>query len=1205
MSVMLLRNRIIPMHSTLIDNSENLKLVDTLKKLISIPDITHIDIATGYWDIPGTQLIAAELRAFLERSADTRMRILIGKDPYLFAQYSADAKYKNADYPQDFIKTDLADLKVKSEYIPAVQLLLNFCEEQHEGLNDPKIEIRIFRGVSEDDKRQFFHSKCYILYGTGIAYGIIGSSNFTQKGLQENSELNYLETHTQIISAKPDGINLSKGHTTWFNEKWALASDWTRAFLEEVLKKSEIGIETESVEHHAQAHQEMPYTVLSPYQTYIKFLIDQFDEVINGDGKISPDAYIPHDADFKQLTYQNQAVNQGFAIMKRHHGFILADVVGLGKTFTALMIVKRHLLETNFAHPVLIITPPAIKQSWTDSINYFDKNEVVGKTIKRLINLTTIGRLDDSGESDDYVDGNDFDLVFKKQQYGMIVVDESHRFRNNNTLMYQKLDDLIGNIQPQPYVMLLSATPQNNAPYDLRNQIYLFQREHKNATLCNLGGFGNDLERYFKEKQDRYKQYIQRYKLVNGIKIQKTPDELNQDKKNLIEDNKDIRKHIVEPLIIRRTRADIEKYYQDDMNTQNLTFPKINKPIAIPYEMKGELGNLFNSTINIIAPQVSCIDTDESGNQILSLGTEAGKDGLGYYRYRAIEFLKNEKHRVLYEVKNLTVSNTAERLAQLMEMLLVKRLESSQAAFKESLHNLSRYTENMIKMWEVNRIFICPDLDVNKELGNNAIKSNDEFEQCLDMLADKAKKANKKYSGHDDTGSNREYKRDDFDESYITLLRNDLFLIKKLCAQWDIQTSDPKMSTFIYETANQFLKKSRNKNRKLIIFTECIATQSALVQKLDEMPIPQCNVLSITAANREVMKDVIAANFDANYKGEKRDDYQILITTDVLSEGVNLHRANSILNYDSPWNATRLMQRLGRINRIGTDAKTIWNYNFYPSTLGDAQINIKNRTYIKLQAFHELFGEDAQIYSTKEEVRHFDPVIYETADDEESPIMPFIAELQVFQKEQPEEYTRLKAINDLAISSIKAGEHGSFSAVHGHTDRKTTTQSFLYLASKNEAIKQVSQLEFFEALKPLIQFDTAQTNINRDTLKDLHEAIMECYEKDKQSAALTIRGRKNKQNKEITQARRKIQGLYTSINSTELRTMLDDISDSLIHHNSALAKKVLKMDFQSPSLFDTGGATSIVAITELYQLAQQNTAQTNTNAVLSIALITE
>ena len=636
------------------------------------------------------------------------------------------------------------------------------------------------------------------------------------------------------------------------------------------------------------------------------------------------------------------------------------------------------------------------------------------------------------------------------------------------------------------------------------------------------------------------------------------------------------------------------------MKTQNLQFPQIHKPIEIPYEMKGALEQLFNTTINIIAPQVSHIEMDEAGNQLLALGTEAGKDGLGYYRYRTIEFLKSDEHRALYESRNLTVSNTADRLAQLMEIFLVKRLESSQAAFKESLHNLFRYTENMIKMWEVDRIFICPDIDVNKELSDGAMQKQGGFEQCLDILADKAKKANKKDSGYGDTGSNREYKRTDFDESYIIMLHNDLHLIADLCSKWDKQTSDPKMSTFIFETANQFLKKSRNKNRKLIIFTECIATQRALVQKLDEMPIPQCNVLSITAANRDKMKDVIAANFDANYKGEQRDDYQILITTDVLSEGVNLHRANVILNYDSPWNATRLMQRLGRINRIGTDAKVIWNYTFYPSTAGDAHINIKNRTYIKLQAFHELFGEDSQIYSRNEQVRHHPLSLSHIDDDEESPIMPFIAELQVFQKEQPEEYTRLKAINDLAISSIKAGEHGSFSAVHGHTDRKTTTQSFLYLASKNEAVKQVSQLEFFETLKPLIQLETQQGEITMGTITACKNVIMECYKKDKQNAALIIRGRKSKQNKEITQARRKIQELYTQSSSGELRAMLDAISDALIHHNSALAKKV-----QSPLLFDTGGATSIVAITELYQLAQQNTAQTNTNAVLSIALITE
>ena len=211
---------------------------------------------------------------------------------------------------------------------------------------------------------------------------------------------------------------------------------------------------------------------------------------------------MPHDPDFKRLTYQKEAVNQGFAIMKEHHGFILADVVGLGKTFTALMVVKRHLLETGFKHPILIITPPAIKQSWIDSIEYFDKDEIAEKRIKPLITLTTIGCLDDVNETEEYIAENDFDSTFRKDEYSMIVVDESHRFRNNSTRMYQKLDDLIGSIAPQPYVVLLSATPQNNAPYDLRNQIYLFQRSHNDSTLKTLGDFGTKLENYFAAKQN-------------------------------------------------------------------------------------------------------------------------------------------------------------------------------------------------------------------------------------------------------------------------------------------------------------------------------------------------------------------------------------------------------------------------------------------------------------------------------------------------------------------------------------------------------------------------------------------------------------------------------------------------------------------------------------------------------------------------------
>ena len=460
--------------NTLIDNSQNLKLVDTLNEIINIPEIQEICIATGYWDLKGTALITESLEKFLERDG-TKLRLLIGKDPNLYQKDLTADSYKTAkQYPQDYIKIDLQNVELNNQsYQNAANLLMNYCNEEK------KIEVHIFK-LNEDDEKQFFHSKCYIFMGlNGKTFGIVGSSNFTQKGLEGNSELNYLDTDTPHITAEPNQYSPFKGHYYWFNEKWALSEDWTKEFVVEI-QNSPVGKEAKK---NPYTPANLPpvadsCTVLSPHETYLKFLIDQFDEVVNFDGKITPDYYMPKDPDFKKLTYQKEAVNQGFAIMKRHLGFILADVVGLGKTFTALMVVKRHLIETGFKNPILIITPPAIKQSWIDSIEYFDKNENSDKLLNPLITLTTIGCLEDVNEVDEYVANEDFDSSFKKSNNGMIVVDESHRFRNDGTIMYQKLDDLIGSIAPQPYVVLLSATPQNNAPYDLRNQIYLFQREH-------------------------------------------------------------------------------------------------------------------------------------------------------------------------------------------------------------------------------------------------------------------------------------------------------------------------------------------------------------------------------------------------------------------------------------------------------------------------------------------------------------------------------------------------------------------------------------------------------------------------------------------------------------------------------------------------------------------------------------------------------
>ena len=982
----------------------------------------------------------------------------------------------------------------------------------------------------------------------------------------------------------------SKGYLEWFKDKWKNSEDWTKEFLL-ALNSSPIG-KTVPVKSSLPPVIDS-CTFLSPRETYLKLLIDQFGDIINFDGKITPDDYMPHDKNFKQLTYQKEAVNQGFAILREHHGFILADVVGLGKTFTALMVVKRHLLESGFSHPVLIITPPAIKQSWIDSIEYFDKNEIPEKKIKPLITLTTIGCLDEKIESEEFVAENDFDSFFRKDEFSMIVVDESHRFRNNSTRMYQKLDDLIGSISPQPDVVLLSATPQNNAPYDLRNQIYLFQRAHNESTLNTLGKYGKKLENYFAEKQNNYEQCIKKDKTINGKKVPKTKEELAADKEKLIEDSEDIRKRIVEPLVIRRTRTDIEKFYADDMSSQGLTFPKIQKPVAIPYEMSGELGALFNDTVNIIAPQVSHVDSDEDGEPVLDFGAVAGKDALGYYRYRAIEFLKTKEARKKHEVNNLTVSATSQRLAQIMELLLVKRLESSQAAFKESLHNLHRYSENMIKMWDADRIFICPDIDVNKELSDEAMAKNGSFENCLDVIAQKAKKANKRNSGSETDGPNQEYKRKDFYENYIEKLKNDLELINSLCSKWDVQTSDPKMSTFIFKIASDFLNPARNKNKKLVIFTECIATQKALVQRLGEISMADYKVLSITAANRDDMKDVIAANFDANYKGEKKDDYQILITTDVLAEGVNLHRANSILNYDSPWNATRLMQRLGRINRIGTDAKKIWNYNFYPSTLGDKQINLKNRTYVKLQSFHELFGEDSQIFSTEEEVKHFDKVVRDEMDETETPIMPYISELREFKKSNPSEYERLSAISGKIVTTVESDEKAGFSALHETDKSGNLLHSFLYVSAEDGSAKNASQLEFFEKLKPLS--DNAETDADNELVEKYKTSVLNCYAADKQNATISMRSKLRKGGAEISKAAGKIKKLYSMGLSEEYENKLDEIANSISDKNFGIINKVLEMNFENEGL---GNMSIELDIDYLYKFTQVRSIDTNADVAI-------
>jgi hypothetical protein len=692
------------MRNTLLDNSEPLQLASVLKTLFLDHGYTNAMFATGYLDIPGLALVYNELTAFLERP-ETSLKLLIGQEP-IIRSYQKQEPEDTMDFPRDYMRRDLAELNLLPEYDRVVKLLLAYLSadtgKESTETNSEKIRIKLY-GQKDKKNPQFLHAKCYIFSSQNDSVGILGSSNFTHKGLVDNAELNYLETNPAIIAAIPGEGTSSKGHIHWFREKWEESEDWNREFLEEV-RHSPVGKKAalEKIEKDAKP------VFLSPYETYIKFLIDQFGNQLDTNWKNKSD-FLPKDLSFKKLEYQIQAVNQAFHIMNKHNGLILADVVGLGKTFVGIMIIKRYLIENGTGRPVLIITPPAIRKNWVSSVDYFDKDSAF--KLADHIQIITIGSIDritrSAEEESEYLDGDDSDTLeetagFKQNNFALILVDESHRFRNRDTNMYCLLQETIARTSPQAKVVLLSATPQNNRPLDLRNQIGLFQPELRNSTLDTLGEtYGRNLESYFADKQIDYNRLM---KSTDPHGVPKTKTQMDADRVELKALFKDIRYRVIEPLCIRRTRRDIEQYFKDDMEKQGLKFPEIREPEKLEYKMNAELARLFYDTVTIIAPSISKERVSPDGNLTLDMTDET--KALGYYRYRAIEYLADPKDKAFYEKHNLKVQGISERLAQMMEIHLVKRLESSFTAFKESLRNLKRYCENMITMLDDNTVYI-------------------------------------------------------------------------------------------------------------------------------------------------------------------------------------------------------------------------------------------------------------------------------------------------------------------------------------------------------------------------------------------------------------------------------------------------------------------------------------------------------------------
>ena len=462
-----------------------------------------------------------------------------------------------------------------------------------------------------------------------------------------------------------------------------------------------------------------------------------------------------------------------------------------------------------------------------------------------------------------------------------------------------------------------------------------------------------------------------------------------------------IRTQVIDKVTVRRTRNNIKNVpaYKKDLDDQHIVFPDILPPNELMYELNGGLNDLFYSTMAILT------DTPHPEDN------PTGK-GLHYARYRAVEFLQGEARK-----KYPTALHISTMLTGIYRVHMVKRLESSFYAFRRSLHTFLRITEDMIKMFDQNKVIIAPDINVKDKQAKGW-----ELDRIIEYAVEKGLK-------EEDTV----FKDEDFSERFLEMLKEDAENLKELCRKWDEVSEDPKLELFIDKLKHEFFDKEINPTGKLVIFSESVDTVNYLTEQLQNR-LHRHDILDVCASNRTNRQDILRKCFDANY-AEQSDEFNIVITSDVLAEGVNLHRANVIINYDSPWNATRLMQRIGRVNRIGSVADKIYNYMFYPSMQGNQEIHLYSNALIKLQGFHSAFGEDAQIYSREEIVKEFqmfNPDIQDAVDRN----LKFLEEARELYRTHRKLYNHIKALPMKSRTVREIGKHSHSTIVYLSSPQK-------------------------------------------------------------------------------------------------------------------------------------------------------------------------
>lgn len=516
----------------------------------------------------------------------------------------------------------------------------------------------------------------------------------------------------------------------------------------------------------------------------------------------------------------------------------------------------------------------------------------------------------------------------------LYIIDEAHRYRNELSDNYQLLHQLTRS-HPENKVILLTATPYNNRPQDLFALIKLFQTPSRSTihSVDNLGmRFQELIAKYNKLEKEGKKN------LTSEIKFEL--DKLSQQLRVLID-----------PVIVRRSRIDLQevKEYAEDLKVQNIQFPTVVGPELVEYDL-GEIRPLYLKTLDLLSNKFVCARYNPSA-----------------YLVNPDAFMK--QYGELFGEMNIQLSQR--NLAMFIKRLLVMRFESSKSAFKSTLTSILSSYENIIKWWEKGYVPI-------KKSGYLPDPDDEEIQETLDEISSIDE------LGIDLTKIKKKaipIEKDMFRDEFILAVESDIELLKRIYVDWfesDDIGVDPK-----YSVIKEKIQGSLNENceRKIVVFSSFADTAEYVKDRLEEDGI---RTLLYTGGASQFDRSVVRRNFDASCKvAEQLNEFDVIVATDALSEGFNLNRAGIIINYDIPYNPTRVVQRIGRINRINKKMfDSIYIYNFFPTDIGEENTFIRGISTLKMLLINNIVGSDTRTLTPDETLQSYFKRQYLEADEE-------------------------------------------------------------------------------------------------------------------------------------------------------------------------------------------------------------------------------